>query len=61
MLDALISTNKRKRTPLSLTDLEALPLVPIMQENHHALEHPIFIKLLKALGLKPPADEQVEF
>lgn len=39
-------------------DLEPVPLVPIMEENHVALNNPIFKKLLKLLGLKQPANEQ---
>ncbi|GAB6032071.1 hypothetical protein CHUAL_010437, partial [Chamberlinius hualienensis] len=39
-------------------DNESVPLVPIVQENHDALENPIFIRLLKALGLEPPQKGQ---
>lgn len=38
---------------------EAVPLVPVTETNEAAMEHKGFQKLLRKLGLRPPANEQV--
>jgi hypothetical protein len=40
---------------------ETVPLVPISEEAMTAMENPHFLKLLTALNLVPPSDEQVCF
>ncbi|XP_041036137.1 protein timeless homolog isoform X1 [Carcharodon carcharias] len=39
----------------------AVPLVPLSEENEDAMEHEVFQKLLKKVGIRPPADEQESF
>ncbi|XP_067832538.1 protein timeless homolog [Heptranchias perlo] len=39
----------------------AVPLVPLSEENEDAMEHELFQKLLKIVGIRPPADEQESF
>ncbi|XP_072927403.1 protein timeless homolog [Hemitrygon akajei] len=39
----------------------AVPLVPLSEENEDAMEHEMFQKLLKKVGIRPPADEQESF
>ncbi|XP_069762514.1 protein timeless homolog [Narcine bancroftii] len=41
--------------------LIAVPLVPLSEENEDAMEHEVFQKLLKKVGIRPPADEQETF
>jgi hypothetical protein len=38
---------------------EPVPLVPLSEEAMTAMEQPQFLKLLTALDLVPPSDEQV--
>lgn len=38
---------------------QPVPLVPLSEENEDAMEEPRFQRLLCALGLRPPASEQV--
>uniref|UniRef100_A0A7M4EFC7 Timeless circadian regulator n=1 Tax=Crocodylus porosus TaxID=8502 RepID=A0A7M4EFC7_CROPO len=38
---------------------QPVPLVPLSEENEDAMEEPRFQRLLRALGLRPPASEQV--
>jgi hypothetical protein len=40
-------------------DQESVPLVPIGEEAMTAMEEPQFLKLLTALDIVPPSDEQV--
>jgi hypothetical protein len=40
---------------------EIIPLVPISEEAMTAMENPEFLKLLTALNIVPPSDEQVCF
>ncbi|XP_043822864.1 protein timeless homolog [Dromiciops gliroides] len=40
---------------------QAVPLVPLTEENEDAMENPDFQKLLRKLGLRPPASEQESF
>jgi Timeless protein C terminal region. len=40
---------------------ESIPLVPLSEEATAAMENTQFLKLLTALGLCPPSDEQVCF
>lgn len=40
-------------------DDEPIPIVPITDEQEDAMEKPAFKTLLKRLGVKPPANEQV--
>jgi hypothetical protein len=40
-------------------DQEPVPLVPIGEEAMTAMEEPRFLKLLTALDIVPPSDEQV--
>jgi len=42
-------------------DEETIPLVPISEEAMTAMENPQFLKLLTALGIVAPSDEQVNF
>ncbi|XP_072349738.1 protein timeless homolog [Scyliorhinus torazame] len=39
----------------------AVPLVPLSEENEDAMDHEVFQKLLKKVGIRPPADEQESF
>eukprot|EP00061_Rhincodon_typus_P008948 g32024.t1 len=39
----------------------AVPLVPLSEENEDAMEHEMFQKLLKKVGIRPPANEQESF
>lgn len=38
---------------------EGTPLVPISREAVEAMASPLFVELLKGVGVAPPADEQV--
>lgn len=38
---------------------QAVPLVPLMEENEDAMETASFQRLLRKLGIRAPADEQV--
>lgn len=38
---------------------QAVPLVPLAEANEDAMENRRFLKLLRKLGLRAPADEQV--
>ncbi|XP_069509796.1 protein timeless homolog isoform X2 [Ambystoma mexicanum] len=40
---------------------QAVPLVPLTEENEDAMENGQFQKLLKAVGVRPPANEQESF
>uniref|UniRef100_A0A8C5M708 Timeless circadian regulator n=1 Tax=Leptobrachium leishanense TaxID=445787 RepID=A0A8C5M708_9ANUR len=40
---------------------QSIPLVPLTEENEDAMEHKTFQKLLKKLGVRPPANEQESF
>ncbi|XP_019369884.1 PREDICTED: protein timeless homolog isoform X2 [Gavialis gangeticus] len=40
---------------------QPVPLVPLSEENEDAMEEPRFQRLLRALGLRPPASEQESF
>jgi hypothetical protein len=40
---------------------DTIPLVPLSEEAMTAMENPQFLKLLTALNLVPPSDEQVSF
>ncbi|KAM4796026.1 protein timeless homolog [Rhinophrynus dorsalis] len=40
---------------------QAIPLVPLTEENEDAMENATFQKLLKKLGIRPPANEQESF
>ncbi|XP_069086800.1 protein timeless homolog isoform X2 [Pleurodeles waltl] len=40
---------------------QAVPLVPLTEENEDAMENRQFQKLLKAVGIRPPANEQESF
>lgn len=40
---------------------QAVPLVPLTEENEEAMENKSFKKLLRKLGIRPPANEQVCF
>jgi hypothetical protein len=40
---------------------EAIPLVPISEEAITAMEDAQFLRLLNALNIVPPSDEQVRF
>lgn len=40
---------------------DSIPLVPLSEEATTAMENTQFLKLLTALGLCPPSDEQVYF
>ena len=40
-------------------DDEPIPIVPISEEHEDAMEDPDFKSLLKKIGIKPPANEQV--
>lgn len=40
---------------------QAVPLVPLTEENEDAMENHKFQKLLKAVGVRPPANEQESF
>ena len=40
-------------------DFEPIPLVPITEQQEDAMENKTFQGLLKKIGVKPPADEQV--
>jgi len=40
---------------------DSIPLVPLSEEATTAMENTQFLKLLTALGLCPPSDEQVCF
>lgn len=42
-------------------DEDSIPLVPLSEEATTAMENTQFLKLLTALGLCPPSDEQVCF
>lgn len=37
----------------------AVPLVPLTEENEEAMENKSFRRLLRKLGIREPADEQV--
>ncbi|KAJ6658106.1 hypothetical protein lerEdw1_001582 [Lerista edwardsae] len=41
--------------------IQPVPLVPLSEENEDAMEHKGFHKLLRKLGLRPPANEQESF
>ncbi|XP_078287391.1 protein timeless homolog isoform X2 [Rhinoraja longicauda] len=41
--------------------LIAVPLVPFSEENEDAMDNEVFQKLLKIVGIRPPADEQESF
>ncbi|KAG2468439.1 TIM protein, partial [Polypterus senegalus] len=41
--------------------LQAVPLVPLTEENEDAMENKPFQRLLKKLGIRPPANEQETF
>lgn len=41
--------------------LIAVPLVPFSEENEDAMDNEVFQKLLKKVGIRPPADEQESF
>ncbi|KAG8452506.1 hypothetical protein GDO86_004335 [Hymenochirus boettgeri] len=41
--------------------LQAIPLVPLTEDNEDAMENKTFQKLLKKLGIRPPANEQESF
>lgn len=38
---------------------QAVPLVPLTEENEEAMENEQFQQLLRKLGVRPPASEQV--
>lgn len=38
---------------------QPVPLVPLTEENEDAMENKSFQKLLRKIGLRAPADEQV--
>ena len=40
-------------------DEEPIPVVPMTEETENAMDNTIFQKLLKKLGVTPPANEQV--
>lgn len=40
---------------------QAVPLVPLAEENEEAMENKSFRKLLRKLGMRAPANEQVCF
>ena len=40
---------------------QAVPLVPLTEANEEAMENKNFRKLLRKLGIRPPANEQVCF
>lgn len=40
-------------------DMEPVPLLPLTEETIDSMEDELFQRLLKALGVNPPADEQV--
>lgn len=40
---------------------ESVPLVPLTEDNEDAMENKIFQKLLKKVGVRPPANEQESF
>ncbi|XP_056418349.1 protein timeless homolog [Hyla sarda] len=40
---------------------QSVPLVPLTEDNEDAMESKIFQKLLKAVGIRPPANEQESF
>lgn len=40
-------------------DVDGIPLVPVGEDADAAMESPIFQRLLQALGIVPPFDEQV--
>lgn len=40
-------------------DTEPIPVVPLTEETENAMDNTAFQKLLKKLGVTPPADEQV--
>ena len=40
-------------------DVETVPLIPLTEECAEAMEEPDMEELLLSIGLKPPADEQV--
>lgn len=40
---------------------QAVPLVPLTEANEEAMENKSFRKLLRKLGIRPPANEQVWF
>ncbi|XP_067880636.1 protein timeless homolog isoform X2 [Heterodontus francisci] len=51
------TADKREDDGMSI----AVPLVPLSEENEDAMEHEVFQKLLKKVGIRPPADEQESF
>ncbi|KAJ7999282.1 hypothetical protein DPEC_G00213810 [Dallia pectoralis] len=40
---------------------QPIPLVPLTEENEDAMEKPIFLRLLKKIGVRSPVDEQESF
>ncbi|XP_069826562.1 protein timeless homolog [Dendropsophus ebraccatus] len=40
---------------------QSVPLVPLTEDNEDAMESKLFHKLLKAVGVRPPANEQESF
>lgn len=40
-------------------DVDGVPLVPVGEDADSAMDRPIFQRLLQALGIVPPFDEQV--
>ena len=40
-------------------DEEPIPVVPMTEETENAMDNTVFQKLLKKLGVTPPANEQV--
>ncbi|KAM3935169.1 protein timeless homolog [Leptodactylus fuscus] len=40
---------------------QSVPLVPLTEDNEDAMEHKTFQKLLKIVGVRPPANEQESF
>ncbi|XP_078057208.1 protein timeless homolog isoform X2 [Mustelus asterias] len=51
------TADKREDDGISI----AVPLVPLSEENEDAMGHEVFQKLLKKIGIRPPADEQESF
>ena len=41
-------------------DDESIPLVPLLDEQEEAMDNSAFRAILRAVGIKPPANEQVK-